>query len=142
MSAQGVSAPIWADVLKELYDLSPWEKFSYYRSAYCLKSLAEMDCSLMCVHVLWNSKIPWKLMIHVLLTLMMSIGIFTDASSWSSYMISSQENFCYFFFPDACKDAMCSASHSMLFEECRIYSIDDVYDNIQAAVTNYYEINK
>lgn len=99
-------------------------------------------CAVVVAMLLQRRKIPWKLLIHVLLTVVMSVGVFTDASSWASYMISTQENFCYFFFPEGCKDDMCGAAHSMLFEECRVYSIDDVYDSIDAAVNNYYSISK
>jgi hypothetical protein len=31
MTSKPTLTPLWADVLKELYDLSPWEKLVYYQ---------------------------------------------------------------------------------------------------------------
>ena len=31
MTSKPTLAPLWADVVKELYDLSPWEKLVYYQ---------------------------------------------------------------------------------------------------------------
>ena len=109
-------------------------------------SLADWTASLrLLLHAKPNPSlhsVPYKLILHFVMLLSLSVVVLCYAFQWGNYSTSMQQITCAYFYPSSCSVEDCSLFLTVNADDCYLYTVCHIgYNNMWRSLDEWYSVS-